>query len=166
MREPLKDKNRLEHIVSAIDLILGRVEGMKYEDFVADKLLFGGIVYHTMIIGEAAYRLTKRYRQAHAETDWDGMTKLRHVLVHDYYQINVKTVWDVIQHELPLLLTQVTRYIAETNWDEWDKNYKVISETAVHKQLIQTAARMKNDGLPIKQIMRYTGLSADEIDEI
>lgn len=58
MRESLKDKNRLEHIVSAIDLILGRVEGMKYEDFVADKLLFGGIVYHTMIIGEAAYKLS------------------------------------------------------------------------------------------------------------
>ena len=142
------------------------MEGKTCDDLRTTDMMFYAVVKNIEIIGEAAYRLTKRYRQAHAETDWDGITKLRHVLVHDYYQINVKTVWDVIQHELPLLLTQVTRYIAETNWDEWDKNYKVISETAVHKQLIQTAARMKNDGLPIKQIMRYTGRSADEIDEI
>lgn len=142
------------------------MEGKTCDDLRTTDMMFYAVVKNIEIIGEAAYRLTKRYRQAHAETDWDGITKLRHVLVHDYYQINVKTVWDVIQHELPLLLTQVTRYIAETNWDEWDKNYKVISETAVYKQLIQTAARMKNDGLPIKQIMRYTGLSADEIDEI
>ena len=49
MREPLKDKSRLERIVSAIDVILGRTISMKYEELVADKLLFGGIVYHTMI---------------------------------------------------------------------------------------------------------------------
>ena len=54
MREPLKDKNRLEHIISAIDIILDRAEGMTLEELIADRMLYGGIVYHTMIIGEAA----------------------------------------------------------------------------------------------------------------
>jgi hypothetical protein len=40
----------------------------------------------------------------------------------------------------------------------------VIKESAAHKTLIQTAQRMKNDGLPIKQITRYTGLTAEEIE--
>ena len=53
MREQPKDRNRLLHIVNAIDIILERSNGMTRDDLTADKLLFGGIVYYTMIIGEA-----------------------------------------------------------------------------------------------------------------
>ena len=42
---PLKDKNRIEHMISAIDTILGRTKGLLYEDFVSDKILFGGIFH-------------------------------------------------------------------------------------------------------------------------
>ncbi|MBQ9649936.1 MAG: hypothetical protein IJV25_05890 [Prevotella sp.] len=45
MREQPKDRNRLQHILEAIDVILGRCKGMKREDLTADKVLFGGIVY-------------------------------------------------------------------------------------------------------------------------
>ena len=61
MREPLKDKNRLEHIVSAIDIILDRAAGMSLEELTADRMLYGGIVYYTMIIGEAAYKLSQEF---------------------------------------------------------------------------------------------------------
>ena len=43
MREPLKDKNRLEHIISAIDIILDRAAGMTLEELTADRMLYGGI---------------------------------------------------------------------------------------------------------------------------
>lgn len=41
-----------------------------------------------------------------------------------------------------------------------------IVETATHKSLIQTASRMKEDGLSAKQIARYTGLSLEEIEQL
>jgi hypothetical protein len=90
--------------------------------------------------------------------------KMRHVLVHDYYQISSKEVWNVIKEDLKPLREQVTSYLADTNWDEWEKSEVVIKESAAHKTLIQTAQRMKNEGLPIKQISRYTGLTAEEIE--
>ena len=37
MREPLKDKNRLEHILDAIEIIRQRTSGMSFDDFTADK---------------------------------------------------------------------------------------------------------------------------------
>ena len=46
MREPLKDKNRLEHILDAIEIISQRTSGMSFEDFTADKVVYGGIVYY------------------------------------------------------------------------------------------------------------------------
>jgi len=54
--------------------------------------------------------------------------------------------------------------LAEVDWEEWEKNEVVITETATHKSLAQTASRMKKDGMPTKQISRYTGLTAEEIE--
>ena len=166
MREPLKDRNRLEHILNAIDTILERTNGLTYEGLTSDKILFGGIVYYTMVIGEAAYHLSKPFKKKYTETNWNQITKMRHNLVHGYYQVDPDVGWSVIQDDLVPLREQVTRYITETDWEEWEKNGQVIAETAVHKNLVQTASRMKKDGMDAKQISRYTGLTAEEIDEI
>ena len=45
MREPIRDKERLNHILEAIDTILERTEGMTYDALISDKIQFGGIVY-------------------------------------------------------------------------------------------------------------------------
>lgn len=66
---------------------------MKREDLTADKVLFGGIVYYTMIIGEAAYNLTKAFCKIHPETPWGQIAKMRHNLAHGYYQVDPDIVW-------------------------------------------------------------------------
>ena len=137
MRELPKDRERLEHILDAIDTILGRCEGMTREELTADRVLFGGIVYHTMIIGEAAYSLTKAFCNAHPETPWMMIAKMRHNLAHGYYQVDPDIVWSVIRDDLKSLRKQVTRYLADTDWDEWEKNAIVMKESAVHKSLLQ-----------------------------
>ena len=63
MREPLKDRNRLDHILNAIDTILEKAKGLTFEGLTSDKILFGGIVYYTMVIGEAAYHLSKPFKK-------------------------------------------------------------------------------------------------------
>jgi len=166
MREQPKDRERLEHILDAIDTILDRCEGMTREGLDADKVLFGGIVYHTMIIGEAAYNLTKAFCKAHPETPWIMITKMRHNLAHGYYQVDPDIVWSVIRDDLKPLREQVARYLAETDWDEWEKNLVVVKETAVHKNIIQTAQHMKRDGMDSKLISRYTGLTVAEIESL
>ena len=166
MREQPKDRNRLLHILEAIDTILGRCEHMTREDLTADKVLFGGIVYHTMIIGEATYNLTKAFRKAHPDTPWTMIAKMRHNLAHGYYQVDSDIVWSVIQEDLKPLREQVTRYLADTDWEEWERNEVVIKETATHKSLVQTATRMKKDGMDASQISRYTGLTVEEINAL
>ena len=166
MREQPKDRNRLQHMLDAVDTILARCEGMTRESLTADKVLFGGIVYHTMIIGEAAYNLTRAFCKEHSETPWGQISKMRHNLVHGYYQVDPDIVWSVIKDDLKPLREQVARYLAEVDWEEWEKNEVVIKETTVHKSLVQTATRMKKDGMDTKQISRYTGLTSEEIESL
>ena len=121
MREPLKDKNRLEHIINAIDIILQRAEGMVFEDLTADKIVFAGMVYYTMIIGEATYKLSSAFVESHPQVNWRIIANMRHHLVHGYYQVSPLDVWDVIQNDLHPLREQIRCILNETNWDEWLK---------------------------------------------
>ena len=131
MREPIRDKSRLEHIINAIDTIMERADGMTYASLVADKILFGGIVYYTMIIGEATYKLSKEFVAAHPQTNWQEIADMRHHLVHGYYQVDSTIIWEVIQHNLKPLREEIVRYLLETDWEEWEKQIKVhgITET-------------------------------------
>ena len=164
MRENVRDCDRLEHIVEAITNILDFADGKTKEQLEADKLRYYGIVKNIEIIGEATYKLTRAFCNQHPETPWEFIAKMRHVLVHDYYQIEPREVWKVIRDDLQPLREQVTRYLEDVDWDEWEKNEVVITETAAHKTLMQTARRMKKDGMTTQQISRYTGLTAEEIE--
>lgn len=166
MRELVRDHDRLEHIVEAIDRILEFAIGKTKEELEADNLRYYGIVKNIEIIGEAAYKLTNAFCRRHPETPWEFIAKMRHVLVHDYYQIDSEQVWNVIQEDLRPLREQVADYLTNVNWEEWEKNEVAIIESVTRKSLTQAAYRMKKDGLTIKQISQYTGLSAKEIEEI
>ena len=125
MRERLKDKNRLEHIKKAIDTILDRVEGMDYDTFKSDKILYGGIVYYTMIIGEATYKLSPQFVRAYTEVAWQDIADMRHHLVHGYYQVDSSIVWAVVQHDLKPLRTQINNLLYSVDWEEWESRNSV-----------------------------------------
>lgn len=139
---------------------------MTREDLTADKVFFYGIVYHTMVIGEAAFQLTKAFCNMHPETPWVQIAKMRHNLVHGYYRIDPDIVWSVIKEDLNPLREQVARYLAEVDWEEWERNEVVIKETAVHKNLVQTALRMKKSNYDISEICKITGLSQEEVENL
>lgn len=87
MRELVRDRERLEHIVEAITNILDFADGKTKEELETNKLIYYGIVKIIEIVGEAAYKLTNAFRRQHSDTPWNVIMKMRHVLVHDYYQI-------------------------------------------------------------------------------
>ena len=120
-RDPLQDKERIHHILDAIDTILERTKGMTYDALIADKIQFGGIVYYTMIIGEASYKLSRAFVSAHPEVPWRDISDMRHHLVHGYYQVDPSIVWSIITHDLEPLKVQLENLQSTTDWDEWEK---------------------------------------------
>ena len=121
MREPIRDRGRLEHILETIDRLLTRTEGVTLDDLRKDAIYYYGIVKHIEIVGEAAYNLTPVFREAHPDTPWKKIIAMRHVLFHDYYQISDKEVLYVIEDDLRPLREQVFRYLSETDWDAWEQ---------------------------------------------
>ena len=120
MREPRKDRERLEHMKTAIDRILRYTSGKSYEDLVSDDMMYYAVVKNIEIIGEAANMLTQSFQQSHPETPWKMVKGMRNYIVHEYFQIDDIVVWDVVKNNIPDLREQVIRYLTTTNWDEWE----------------------------------------------
>jgi uncharacterized protein with HEPN domain len=120
MREPLRDRERVEHILAAIDRIQRYTSGKTYDDLVADDMMYYAVVKNIEIIGEAANMLTPEFQAEHTETPWKMVKGMRNYIVHEYFQIDDIVVWDVVVNNLSELREQIVRYIAETDWKKWE----------------------------------------------
>ena len=113
MREPLKDRLHLQHIIEAIDHIQTFTMDMDEESFASDLLKKHATLYNILIIGEAIYKLTKEFKESHQAVPWIFIEKLRHILVDDCYQVNSHIMWQVVSEDIPKLKPFIERYLAE-----------------------------------------------------
>ena len=121
MREPLKDRERLEHMLMAIDRILRYTDGKTFQNLVDDDMMYYAVVKNIEIIGEAANMLTPDFQTDHPETPWKMVKGMRNYIVHEYFQIDNVVVWNVVSDELALLREQISKYIANTDWEQWEQ---------------------------------------------
>ena len=108
MREILRDPARIEHIKEAIDRISQYVNGVSYTDFTNNSMLYYAIVKNIEIIGEAAYMLTDTFKSQHPEIEWPVIVRMRHVLVHGYYQLDADEIWLTATQNIPELQPKIS----------------------------------------------------------
>ena len=65
MREKPRDKERLNHMIEAIDNIFEFIDGKSFEVYKNDKILRFAVIKNLEIIGEAAFLLTKDFKEKH-----------------------------------------------------------------------------------------------------
>jgi len=104
------DKVRLNDILEALEHIEKyAVKGQTA--FEADKLIQVWFLRHLRIIGEASRSLSSSLKDSHPEIPWAKIIGMRHILVHDYFGIDLPLVWNVVERELPDLKKRLTNII-------------------------------------------------------
>lgn len=99
---------------------IGRIEEYTAdgrEAFFADTRTQDAVLRNLQTFSESTQRLSSDLKAAHPEVDWRGISGLRNILVHDYLGINLVRVWEIVEHDLPLLKRQVERLLAELQGD-------------------------------------------------
>lgn len=122
MREKARDKGRLEDIVEYSKNVSKLIEGVSYEQFTSDIRTYYAVMKNVEIVGEAAYMLSKEFKDSHSETRWNVVQGMRHVLVHDYANIVPETLYDTATTGIPELRQQIERYLAEIDWQQWEND--------------------------------------------
>lgn len=110
MREKIKDEGRLKHMLDSINVLLENKDRYTYNEVANNPILFYGFVKHVEIIGEAVYMLTKEFKAARPEVEWEVIEGMRHVLVHGYYKIKPKQLWNTIEKDIPALKPLLEKY--------------------------------------------------------
>ena len=100
---PRDYKQQLDDILQAIAFIREYVKDMDYNAFEADRKTQHAVIHNLEVIGEAARTLPDEVKDNAAEIEWYKIISLRNILIHEYFGVNLKIVWDVVQNKLGAL---------------------------------------------------------------
>lgn len=102
-----EDSVSLLDIYEAGQQILSYGEGLSPLELQADRMRTSAILYQILIIGEATKRLSLDFRRQHPDIPWDSMAGMRDIIAHQYDQIDLRTLWVVVQQSVPELLVKL-----------------------------------------------------------
>lgn len=168
MREHSRDRGRLEDILKYAQNVEQIVDGISFEQFVADIRIYYSVMKNIEVIGEAANMLTRHFREAYNDLPWRLIVSMRNVLVHGYAQVSDADLWQTATHDIQPLRAKVQQYLSDIDWEQWaqgDDPYTEI-DNAAYKQAIESARKMKAKGYSPADISEITGLTDEEISSL
>ena len=111
----MTDDEYLAHIENAILQIRAHTTGMTQETYEADSKTQRAVERNLQIIGYAAHKLSQGLKDAHSEIAWDDIYAARNVVVHHYFGVNQKILWDILQEDLEALGAKVAELLARAS---------------------------------------------------
>ncbi len=108
---PRSWKDRVQDILDAISEIQKFTRGMNYEAFRKDEKTVRSVELNFIIIGEAASQIPEEIEEQHSEIPWSLMRAMRNRIVHVYFNVDEKLMWDTVQNDLPPLITQLQKLL-------------------------------------------------------
>src|SRR5882672_12782252 len=106
MKKELTDKVRVSHVLDAIAEVNRYLDGVPYDDFLANSEKRFATIKQVEIIGEACNRMSKGFKDRHTEIKWKEINGFRNISIHEYFGVDYQIVWEIAHSDLPILKTQ------------------------------------------------------------
>jgi uncharacterized protein with HEPN domain len=110
MNKELRVPDYLDHILSAIEAIEEYTQNMDESIFSLNRMAQDAVIRNLEVIGEAANNIKKidsGFIILHEDIPWSQMYKMRNIISHDYFAINMALVWSTVEVDLPKLKQQI-----------------------------------------------------------
>lgn len=102
----------LTDMLEAVEAIQEYTAGLDYESFLNNRMARDAVVRNIQVLGEAANRIPKTFREQHTTVEWMRIIRTRHILVHDYFGLDYEIIWHIITVNLPPLQQSVKQILA------------------------------------------------------
>jgi uncharacterized protein with HEPN domain len=106
-----EDLVRLRHMLDHAHEAAGLVRGRSRSDLDSDRVLNLALVRLLEIVGEAASRVSEEVRRHYQEIAWSQIVSLRHRLIHGYDSVDMDILWQILQKDIPPLITELERIV-------------------------------------------------------
>lgn len=104
MRLDPKDLKLLWDMQDAARAATSFVEGRTHEEYLQDLALRFAVERAVEIVGEAARRVSEEARATLPGVAWGAIVATRHILVHEYGELDHDAIWRIATRHLPELL--------------------------------------------------------------
>jgi uncharacterized protein with HEPN domain len=96
----------IEDIIDAINKAMDFVKDLDYETFARDDKTVFAVIRACEIIGEAAKNIPDSMRTKYPAIPWKDMAGMRDKVIHEYFGVKLRIVWNAVTKELPPLKPQ------------------------------------------------------------
>ncbi|RIK31498.1 MAG: hypothetical protein DCC56_04745 [Anaerolineae bacterium] len=104
-------QDRIRDILDAIAEIQKFTDGMDFETFKDDDMAVRAVEMNFIIIGEAASQIPEEIEEKYIAIPWSLMRAMRNRIVHVYFKVDEKVMWDTIQNDLPPLIPELEKLL-------------------------------------------------------
>lgn len=77
------------------------------EEFFKKEVLQDAIIRRLIVLGEAANKAAKLLQDNYPAIPWAKIIGMRNFIIHDYANVQLETIWNITQKDLPELLEQL-----------------------------------------------------------
>ncbi len=102
-----RDEALLLDMLLAAQRIERFVGGMNAAEFADHEMAQSAVIRELQVIGDAARLITPATRAKYPSIDWPAIIGMRNRLVHQYFSIRLDLVWQVVEDDLPRLITAI-----------------------------------------------------------
>ena len=103
------DITRVKHMLDSANEALSFIKNKTRKDLDQDRMLVLSIVKCIEIIGEAANSITDDLKSKSSSIPWQDIIKMRHRLIHTYFDVDYDIVWKTVKDELPELIKELKK---------------------------------------------------------
>lgn len=102
-----RDLQFLLDMLQSAELVSKYTARCSKTEFVDNIQLQDSVIRRLLVLAEAARRISDQTRQTLPNISWQEINGMRNRLVHEYNDVNLNIIWDVIKTEIPALIAEL-----------------------------------------------------------
>ncbi len=99
----------INDIVDSASAIKDFIKDMNFEEFSNDRKTYSATIREYIVIGEAVSSLMELLEDKFPEYPWRDIKDFRNFIIHEYFGVDTKIVWDLTTQELDTLLLYIKK---------------------------------------------------------
>ena len=104
-------QERIRDILEAITEIQNFTDGMDFDTFREDARTVRAVEMNFIVIGESANQIPAAVEEKYPDIPWNLMRAMRNRIVHVYFRMDEKLLWDTVHNDLPPLIPLLERML-------------------------------------------------------
>ncbi|NQU06376.1 MAG: DUF86 domain-containing protein [Calditrichaeota bacterium] len=105
------DSAYLWDMLDAAKAVKEFISGCTVHNYLNNRMLRSAVERQFEIVGEAANKVSRAFKETHPEISWRRIISQRHILAHEYGEIKHELLWNVATIHIPELITKLEKLI-------------------------------------------------------